>query len=149
MVANRPGSLRTDRFIRFIGPTAGSGGSKPVQCKNSFLIEPNRFIGRSKVRPVGPAGPVSKTLVFTHNIYGRKPQIPDGMSDPSVPLTLEFFAYPRYPPSISYVAPAPDPAAVSKEECLENSPTAAGEEATLPMGLLASSNGGVKDAIVN
>ena len=26
--------------------------------------------------------------VFTHNIYGSKPHIPDGMSDPSVPLTL-------------------------------------------------------------
>ena len=25
--------------------------------------------------------------VFTHNICGSKPQIPDGMSDPSVPLT--------------------------------------------------------------
>ena len=39
--------------------------------------------------------------IFTHNICGSKPQIPDGMSDPSVPLTLEFFANPRFPPSIS------------------------------------------------
>ena len=30
----------------------------PVQCKNGFLIEPDRFCGRSTVRPVGPAGPV-------------------------------------------------------------------------------------------
>ena len=30
--------------------------------------------------------------VFTHNICGSKPQIPDGMSDRLVPLTSEFFA---------------------------------------------------------
>ena len=35
--------------------------------------------------------------IFTHNIYGSKPQIPDGMPDPSVPLTLEFFANPTAP----------------------------------------------------
>ena len=35
--------------------------------------------------------------VFTHNICGSKPQILDGMSNPSVPLTLEFFANPRCP----------------------------------------------------
>ena len=45
--------------------------------------------------------------VFTHNICGSKPQIPDGMPDPSVPLTPEFFANPRCPPSISSAAPAP------------------------------------------
>ena len=83
--------------------------------------------------------------VFTHNIYGSKPQISDGMSDPSVPLTPEFFANPRCPPSISLAAPA----TISKEECLENSPTATGEEATLPKGLPASSDGEVEDAIVN
>ena len=33
--------------------------------------------------------------VFTHNICGSKPEIPDGMSDPSVPLTPKFFANPR------------------------------------------------------
>ena len=87
--------------------------------------------------------------VFTHNICGSKPQIPDGMTNPSVLLTLEFFANPRCPPSISSVAPAPDHAAVSKEECPENSPTVAREEATLPMGLPASSDSGVKDAIVD
>ena len=43
--------------------------------------------------------------VFTHNICGSKPQIPDGMSDPSVPLTLEFFANPRCPPSTSFAVP--------------------------------------------
>ena len=86
---------------------------------------------------------------FTHNICGSKPQISDGMPDPSVPLTPEFFANPRCPPSTSSAVPAPDPAAVSKEERSENSPTAAGEEATLPMGLPASSDGGVKDVATN
>ena len=87
--------------------------------------------------------------VFTHNICGSKPQISDGMPDPSVPLTPEFFANPSCPPSISSAAPAPDPAAVSKEQCPKNSLTAAGEGATLPMGPSASSDGGVEDAIVN
>ena len=94
--------------------------------------------------------------VFKHNICGSKPQILDGMPNPSVPLTPEFFANPRCPPpppppppSISSAAPAPDPAAVSKEQCPENSPTAVGEEATLPMGLPASSDDRVEDAIVN
>ena len=76
--------------------------------------------------------------VFTHNICGSKPQIPDGMVDPSVPLTPEFFANPRRLQSTSSTTLAPDPAIVSKEECQENSPTAAGEEATLPMDLPAS-----------
>ena len=87
--------------------------------------------------------------VFTHNICESKPQIPDGMSDPSVPLTPEFFSNPRCPPSTSSATPASDPAAVSREERLENNPTAAGEEATLPMGLPASSDDGVKDAAAN
>ena len=87
--------------------------------------------------------------VFTHNICGSKPQISDGMPDPSVPLTPEFFANLSCPPSISSTAQAPDPAAVSKEQCPKNSPTVAGEEATLPMGSPASSDGGVEDAIVN
>ena len=71
------------------------------------------------------------------------------MSDPSVPLTPEFFANPRCPPSASSAAPAPDPATVSREERSESSPTAAGEEETLPMGLLAPLDGGVKDAATN
>ena len=87
--------------------------------------------------------------VFMHNICGSKLQIPDGMPDPSVPLTPEFFANPRCPPSISSAAPASDPAAVSKEQCPKNNPTTAGEEATLLMGPPASSDGGVEDAIVN
>ena len=74
--------------------------------------------------------------VFMHNICGSKPQIPDGMSDPFVPLTPEFFANPRCPPSTSAAAPALDPVAVSREDRSENSPAAAGEETTLPMNLL-------------
>ena len=87
--------------------------------------------------------------VFTHNICGSKAQILNGMSDPSVPLTLEFFANPRCPPSSLSVAPASDPTAVSREKRPENSPTTAGEKVTLPMGLPASSDGGVKDAATN
>ena len=34
---------------------------------------------------------------FTHNICGSKPHIPDGMPNPSVPLTAEFFANPVVP----------------------------------------------------
>ena len=74
--------------------------------------------------------------VFTHNIHGSTPQIPDGMSDPSVPLTPEFFANPRCPPGTSAAAPALDPVAVSREDRSENSPAAAGEGTTLPMDLL-------------
>ena len=87
--------------------------------------------------------------VFTHNLCGSKPQILDGMSDPSVPLTPEFFANPRCPLSTLSAIPAPDPAAFSREEHPENSPTVAEEEATLLMGLPASSDGGVKDAAAN
>ena len=87
--------------------------------------------------------------VFTHNICGSKPQILHGMPDPPVLLTPEFFANPRFPPSTSFSAPAPDPAAVSREECPKNSQTVVGEEQTLPMGLSASSEGGVKDAVTN
>ena len=53
--------------------------------------------------------------VFTHNICGSKPQISDGMSDPSVPLTPEFFANPCCPPSTSSAVLAPDPTAVGRE----------------------------------
>ena len=66
------------------------------------------------------------------------------MLDPSVTLTPEFFANPRCPPSISSAAPVLDPAAVSEEECPENSPTVVEEEAILPMGPSASSDGGLR-----
>ena len=72
---------------------------------------------------------------FTHNIRGSQPHIPDGMPDPLVPLTPEFFANPRCPPGPSAAALALDPVAVSGEDHSENSPTAAGEEAVLPTDL--------------
>ena len=71
------------------------------------------------------------------------------MPDPFVLLTPEFFANPRCPPSTLSAAPASDPVAVRRKECPENNPTVAGEEATLPMGLPASSDGGVNEAVAN
>ena len=68
---------------------------------------------------------------FTYNICGSKPQIPDGMQNPSVPMTAKFFANPRCPPGASAAASALDPIAVSGEDRSENSPAAAGEEAFL------------------
>ena len=88
-------------------------------------------------------------FVFTHNICGSKPQIPDGMLDPSVPLTPEFFSNPRCPPSTLSDVPAPDPATNSREEHPEGIPTATGEVETLPMGLPAPSDDGVKDVATN
>ena len=35
---------------------------------------------------------------FAHNIRGSKPEIPDGMPNPYVSLTADFFANPRCPP---------------------------------------------------
>ena len=70
---------------------------------------------------------------FMYNICGSKPQIPDGMSKPSVPLTAEFFANPRCPPGPSATASTLDPIAVGGEDRSENSPTATVEEAVLPM----------------
>ena len=74
---------------------------------------------------------------FTHNICGRKPQIPDGMSNPSVPLMAEFFTNPRCSPGASAAASALALIVVSGEERSENSPVAAGEEAVFPTDLLA------------
>ena len=70
---------------------------------------------------------------FTYNICGSKPQILDGMSNPSVPLTAEFFANPRCPPGASVAASALDSIAVSGEDRSKNSSTTAGEEVVLPM----------------
>ena len=92
---------------------------------------------------------MAMVTVFLHNICRSKPKIPDGMLDPSVPLTPEFFANPRCPPSTSSIVPAPDPATVSREEHPENSPIAVGEKKTLPMGLPAPSDDGVKDVTTN
>ena len=71
------------------------------------------------------------------------------MLDPSIPLTSEFFANPRCPPSTSFSAPAPDPIVVGREEHPGNSPTLAREEATLSMDPSASSDGEVKDVAAN
>ena len=68
---------------------------------------------------------------FTYNICGSKPQIPDKIPNPSVSLTVEFFANPRCPPGPLATASALDPIAVSGEDRSENSPAAAGEEAVL------------------
>ena len=38
--------------------------------------------------------------VFAHNICGSNPEIPDGMPNPSTPLTPDFFANPRCPPTL-------------------------------------------------
>ena len=83
--------------------------------------------------------------VFTHNICGSKPHIPDGMPGPSLPLTPEFFTNPRCPPSISSAAPALDPTRGSEEEHPETSPTTVGEEANLPIGPPASYGSGIED----
>ena len=74
---------------------------------------------------------------FMHNICGSKPQIPDGMSNPSVPLTAEFFANPCCPPSALVVASALAPVAISGEECSVSSLVAVKEEAFLPADLPA------------
>ena len=84
--------------------------------------------------------------VFKHNICRRKPQIPDGMPDPSLPLTPEFFTNPHCPPNISSAAPALDTTIGSEEEHPETSPTTVGEEANLPICPPASYGSGIEDA---
>ena len=69
---------------------------------------------------------------FAHNICGSKPEIPEGMSNPSVLLTADFFANPRCPPSASAAASFLNPVVVSEEDHLANSPSSAGEEVVLP-----------------
>ena len=71
------------------------------------------------------------------------------MPDPLVPLTPEFFANPRCPPSTLSAAPALDLTAVGREEHPGISLTVAKEEATLPMDPPASSKNEVKDAVIN
>ena len=70
---------------------------------------------------------------FAHNICGSEPEIRDDMPNPSVPLTMYFFANPRCPPSTSVAAFVSDPIAVNGEDCSENSPAAVEDEAALPM----------------
>ena len=65
---------------------------------------------------------------FAHDIRGSKPEIPDGMQNPSVPLTTDFFANPRCPPGSMATASSLDPVVVGGEDRSVNSPSAAGEE---------------------
>ena len=95
----------------------------------------------SLMRAVTRCSTMAMVAVFLHTIYS-------GASLRS-PLTSEFFANPRCPTSTLSAIPAPDPATVSREERPESSPTVVGEEKTLPMGLLAPSDGEVKDAAPN
>ena len=69
---------------------------------------------------------------FAHNICGSKPKILDGMPNPSVPLTADFFANPSCPPGASAVASSLDPVVVRWEDRSANSPSAAREEVALP-----------------
>ena len=82
---------------------------------------------------------------FMHNICGSKPQIPDGMPNPLVPLTVEFFANRCCPLGTSVAAFALAP--ISGEERSKNSLVAAGEEAFLPRDLPIVFDGGVKDVV--
>ena len=70
---------------------------------------------------------------FAHNICGSKLEIPEGVPNPSVPLTADFFANPRCPPGALAVASFLDPVVVSGEDRSANSPSAAGEEVALPI----------------
>ena len=55
------------------------------------------------------------------------------MSNPSIPLTVEFFANPRCPLGPQAAASALDPISVSGEDRWENSPAAARDDVVLPM----------------
>ena len=70
---------------------------------------------------------------FAHNICGSKPEIPDGMPNPSVPLTADFFANPRCPPGASAAASSLDPVVISEGDRSVNSPSVAGVEVVIPM----------------
>ena len=69
------------------------------------------------------------------------------MSDPSIPLTPEFFANPRCPPSVSSATPALDTAVGGEDEHPESSPIFVGEEAVLPIDPPAMCDGGVEDVV--
>ena len=53
---------------------------------------------------------------FAHNICRSKPEIPDGMPNPLVLLTTDFFANPSCPPSASMATSVLDPIAVNGED---------------------------------
>ena len=71
---------------------------------------------------------------FTHNICGSKPEIPGGMPNPSVPLTVDFFANPRYPPGASAATSSLDPVVISEGDRSVNSSSAVGVEVVIPTG---------------
>ena len=81
--------------------------------------------------------------VLTHNICGSKLWI----LDPSIPLTLEFFANPCCPPSVSSAAPALDIVIGGENKLPESIQTVFGEEEVLPIDPPAMSDDGVEDAI--
>ena len=70
---------------------------------------------------------------FVHNICGSKTEIPDGMPNPSVLLTADFFSNPRCPPGASAATSSLDPAIISEGDRSVNSPSAAGVEVVIPM----------------
>ena len=72
------------------------------------------------------------SCAFAHNICGSKPEIQDGMSNPSVPLTADFFANPRCPPGALAAAFSLDPAVINEGDRLVNSPSVAGVEVVIP-----------------
>ena len=69
---------------------------------------------------------------FAHNICGSKPEILDVMLNPSVPLTVDFFANPRCPPGASAAASSLDPVVISEGDRSVNSPSAARVEVVIP-----------------
>ena len=69
---------------------------------------------------------------FAHNICGSKPEIPDGMPNPSVPLTTDFFANPRCPPGALVTSSSLDPAVINEGDRSVNSPSTAGVEVVIP-----------------
>ena len=58
---------------------------------------------------------------FAHNICRSKPKIPEGMLNPSVPLTADFFANPRYPLGALAATSSLDPVVASYEDRSTNS----------------------------
>ena len=77
---------------------------------------------------------------FAHDIRGSKPEIPDGMPNPSVPLTTDFFANPRCPPGSLAAASSLDPVVVGWEDRSKNSPSVADEEVALPTEAVLSTD---------
>ena len=69
---------------------------------------------------------------FTHNICGSKPEIPNSMLNPSIPLTADFFANPCCPPGASVPTSSLDLVVISEGDRSVNSPSAARVEVVIP-----------------